>query len=558
MVIRDILVIAAIVLGAIIWFIVQRLKKRASKSVPARYAMSTNAKNIAVVACIVSSIAWALFMDGTGFSYGMSRPNLFILALILGVFSGIGSAIFEDFSKTTEKLSIAFFCCIGLACAFYFGETGYNWSNGRNYPITNGFVALLWGIIGSLSLGCGISAICGYFLWIKNRLQISSDTPEPQNKFDKQTHSAIGGDEAVNRTFDYDPNRFQNNIRTEKQESPPEKTVTPKRKPRKKPAPKALAAIEELNAMIGLEPVKEQITRLRAKIIFDQKRKAAGAAATSQSMHMVFTGNPGTGKTTVARIIGKIFHELGVLKKPTVHEVAREDLVAEYVGQTAPKTTAEIKKARNGVLFIDEAYSLSAAGNSKDFGREAIETLLKEMENNRDSMVVIVAGYKKEMQTFLKSNPGLKSRFKNLIDFPDYTPPEMYQIFEKIASEQDFKLAPAASTLLFHHLAELHKHRDTHFGNGRDVRNLLESCVSNLAIRTQDEGKIDAKNLSTITATDIPVPDTLKSNSKMIKLWAFIQDANTNAKERQQAIDQLNKENEKLGQKRLSSHSQSR
>ena len=304
--------------------------------------------------------------------------------------------------------------------------------------------------------------------------------------------------------------------------------------------------------MIGLDPVKDQVKRLRAKIIFDQKREASGASATKQSLHMVFTGNPGTGKTTVARIIGRIFKEMGLLDRPTVHEVTRGDLVAEYVGQTAPKTAEEIEKAIGGVLFIDEAYNLSPAEGGRDFGSEAIDTLLREMENRRDKLVVIVAGYEAEMKRFVASNPGLQSRFKNTIHFPDYSPAEMYRIFEKIAEGDSFTISGDARALLRNYLAALYENRGAEFGNGRDVRNLFEDCTSNIALRTVDVPASDKEAFSTIQAADIPFPHSLPDDYATKALWDIVQSDTYTKKQRTEAIKKLDQASAKSFPKALS------
>lgn len=305
------------------------------------------------------------------------------------------------------------------------------------------------------------------------------------------------------------------------------------------PAPKERTSLDELEDMIGLEPVKEQIRRMHAKILLDQKRATSGAKATKQSMHMVFTGNPGTGKTTVARIVGRILKDLGILERPTVHEVTRTDLVAEYVGQTAPKTAGEIEKALGGVLFIDEAYSLAPADGRRDFGSEAIDTLLREMENHRDKLLVIVAGYETEMDRFIASNPGLQSRFKNTIHFPDYTASEMHRIFEKITEEDHFKLTEDARALLQHHLVVLEQSKGLHFGNGRDVRNLFEDCTSNLALRTVNLPSGVNSVFSTITAADIPKPKSLADADTA--LWNIVQSEKSSDDERSAALKKLKK-----------------
>ena len=331
-------------------------------------------------------------------------------------------------------------------------------------------------------------------------------------------------------------------IRSE--ETAPSELANPSNSTVKRPSQTAKSkkpktSLDELDEMIGLEPVKEQVKRLRAKIIFDQKRAASGASATKQSLHMVFTGNPGTGKTTVARIIGRIFKDLGFLDRPTVHEVTRGDLVAEYIGQTAPKTAAEIEKALGGVLFIDEAYNLSPESGGRDFGSEAIDTLLREMENHRDKLVIIVAGYEDEMQRFVASNPGLQSRFKNTIYFPDYEPLEMYQIFVKIAETEKFSITADACVLLKNHFVALFEARGADFGNGRDVRNLFEDCTSNLALRTVDEPASNEAAFFTFQAKDIPFPHSLASDHAIKALWNIVQGDSYTADQRAEAIKKL-------------------
>src|SRR6266567_4793343 len=189
----------------------------------------------------------------------------------------------------------------------------------------------------------------------------------------------------------------------------------------------------ELNDLIGLESVKARVTELTNFVRIQQLRKGQGLKALQISLHTVFTGNPGTGKTTVARLMGKIYRALGVLKKGHLVECDRAALVAEYVGQTAPKTNAVIDSALDGILYIDEAYSL--AKGARDYGQEAIETLLKRMEDNRERLIVIVAGYTGEMSTFIGSNPGLQSRFTTFLEFPDYTPTQLSEIFASMARE---------------------------------------------------------------------------------------------------------------------------
>lgn len=237
-------------------------------------------------------------------------------------------------------------------------------------------------------------------------------------------------------------------------------------------------ALNELNNLIGLSSVKNEINSLVKLIKVNQERENNGYNNQPISLHMVFSGNPGTGKTTVARIVGKILRALGVLSKGQLIEVDRSSLVAGYIGQTALKTKSKIKEALGGVLFIDEAYMLAQKDVSNDFGIEAIDTLNKAMEDNRSDFVVIAAGYKDKMEDFINSNPGLPSRFNTYINFEDYTPLELFQIFELTCKKYEYSLDEEAKSTIISYF------QSKNFpGNGRDVRNLFEKIMRQHSIR---------------------------------------------------------------------------
>ena len=238
--------------------------------------------------------------------------------------------------------------------------------------------------------------------------------------------------------------------------------------------------VAELEALVGLAPVKEQVKRLVAELRAEKLRTEAGMPPSERSRHMVFTGNPGTAKTTVARLLARIYAQLGVLAHGHLIEVSRADLVGEYIGQTAPRTTARFNQATGGVLFIDEAYSLVPADSFRDFGNEAISTLLKLMEDHRDEVVVIVAGYPKEMARFVESNPGLASRFPTTLHFGDYDADELWAIFRLYADKAGFSLLDGVETS-FRRLVP--DPRPEAFGNGRFVRNVFEDAVTRQAMR---------------------------------------------------------------------------
>ena len=261
--------------------------------------------------------------------------------------------------------------------------------------------------------------------------------------------------------------------------------------------------LNELNELIGLAGVKEEVSSLVNILKIKKLRESRGFKVPQVSKHLVFLGNPGTGKTTVARLLSKIYKKLGVLEKGQLVEVDRSGLVAGYVGQTAIKTQEKIDEAMGGVLFIDEAYTLAKGEN--DFGQESIDTLLKAMEDQREDFVVIVAGYSKPMNRFLESNPGLKSRFNKSITFEDYSPNELLDIFELFCKLNDMRLSSDARDYLTQYLNKLSNEKSENFANGREMRNLFEKAFTNQANRLSHYNNISDEELNIIKTEDIIV-----------------------------------------------------
>lgn len=261
--------------------------------------------------------------------------------------------------------------------------------------------------------------------------------------------------------------------------------------------------LKELQTLIGLSEVKSEVSALADFVKIQQEREKKGLKSVGLSYHCVFTGNPGTGKTTVARILAAIYRDLGVLNKGHLVETDRSGLVAEYVGQTAVKTNKIIDSALDGVLFIDEAYSLAQGGNN-DYGQEAISTLLKRMEDDRERLVVVLAGYPEEIKKFIDSNPGLQSRFNRYIHFSDYTAEELKQIFLLNAKNNQYTIDEKGLNQLSQILESALENKDESFGNGRFVRNLFEKTIQNQAIRLSNQPNSTAEELSKLTSDDLP------------------------------------------------------
>ena len=256
-------------------------------------------------------------------------------------------------------------------------------------------------------------------------------------------------------------------------------------------------------SLIGLEPVKTRIRETAALLLVEKAREKLGLAHETPTLHMSFSGNPGTGKTTVALRMAELLHKLGYVRKGHLVTVTRDDLVGQYIGHTAPKTKEVLKKAMGGVLFIDEAYYLYRPENERDYGQEAIEILLQVMENNRDDLVVILAGYKNRMNTFFESNPGFRSRIAHHIEFPDYSTPELLDIGSSMLDQLNYYLTKSAKDAFIEYI-NLRKEQP-HFANARSIRNALDRARLSQANRLfkENNGPVNAEILSTLEEVDI-------------------------------------------------------
>src|SRR5438477_4574282 len=255
--------------------------------------------------------------------------------------------------------------------------------------------------------------------------------------------------------------------------------------------------------LVGLKPVKTRIHEIAALLLIDRMRHTLGLTARPPSLHMSFTGPPGTGKTTVAMRMATILHRLSYVRKGHLVAVTRDDLVGQYIGHTAPKTKEILKRAMGGVLFIDEAYYLYRQENERDYGQEVIEILLQVMENQRDDLVVILAGYKERMDTFFQSNPGDSSRIGLHLDFPDYAPAELLRIADKLLEQHNYRFAPGARATFEEYLTA--RIRQPNFANARSVRNALDRARLRQASRlfADQDRRFTAEDLTTIAACDI-------------------------------------------------------
>ncbi len=260
--------------------------------------------------------------------------------------------------------------------------------------------------------------------------------------------------------------------------------------------------LDELNELVGLQVVKRLINELRAFITIRQRRQELDLRTEPLVLHMIFRGNPGTGKTTVARIVGELFREMQVLPQGHLIEVERADLVGEYIGHTAQKTKEQVKKASGGILFVDEAYSL-ARGGEKDFGKEAIDVLVKAMEDHKDDFILILAGYKDEMDWFLMTNPGLRSRFPVHIDFPDYSVEELMDIAVLMLDKREYVLSASAREELRRVIEKKVTFGHEHSGNARLVRNIVEKAIRCQAVRLVKRGDLGREDLMSICLEDI-------------------------------------------------------
>ncbi len=295
----------------------------------------------------------------------------------------------------------------------------------------------------------------------------------------------------------------------EQKTSPPPPVAKPPRDERMRKA--SLQQLEkQLEHLIGLKEIKKTVHEIYSWLYVNRLREQHNLVVKQQTLHMLFKGNPGTGKTTVARILGKLFADMNILEKGHLIEAERADLVGEYIGQTAQKTRELVKKAQGGILFVDEAYSLGRGGE-KDFGKEAIDTLVKHMEDKKNEFILILAGYSDEMEDFMALNPGLPSRFPLILSFPNYDEHELLEIADQMIEEREYLLTEESRKKLQRHFKQKVEEEAESFSNGRYVRNMIEKMIRRQAVRLVREGVPDREALLTIRSMDITIEEDTRS-----------------------------------------------